>query len=138
MSLMSMLRRAFGPSNDYWYSPVSIPSSSGVPVSEQTALKYLTVFSCVSLIAGDIARLPLNLYTRRKDGGKDLITDHHLYDILHNAPNEETTSFNFRETMQGHLLLWGNAFSGIERDYNGKIKALWQFFAIFLKTRNIN
>ena len=127
MSLFSRLRRAFGSSNDYWYSPVSIPSSSGVRISEQSALKYLTVFSCVSLIAGDIARLPLNLYKRRKDGGKDIITDHDLYDLLHNAPNSETNSFGFRETLQGHLLLWGNAFSFIERANNGKIKALWQF-----------
>jgi HK97 family phage portal protein len=72
-----------------------------------------------------LARLPLNLYKRRKDGGKDLITDHSLFDLLHNIPNPETTSFNWREASQGHLLLWGNSYSYIERDKSGKIKGLW-------------
>jgi len=101
-------------------------TATGIKVSEKTALKYLTVFSCITLIAGDIARLPLNLYRKRKDGGKDLVTDHKLYDLLHNAPNPDTTSFNFRETLQGHLLLWGNAYSFIERDKTNKVKSLWQ------------
>lgn len=123
--LPKFVSREYAPSNDYWYHPVSIPTSSGVPVSEKEAMKYLTVFACVSLISGDIGRLPLNLYKRRKDGGKDLITDHRLYDLLHNAPNPEMTSFNWREMSQGHLLLWGNHFSYIEKDKSGKIIALW-------------
>ena len=107
--------RKYGPSDDYWYNPVMFPSSAGIPVDEKTALKYLTVFACVTLISGDVGRLPLNLYRRRKSGGKDLITDHKLYDLLHNAPNKDMTSFNWRETAQGHLLLWGNQYNFIER-----------------------
>ena len=61
--------RKYGPGNDYWYQPVLIPTSSGVPVSEKDALKYLTVYGCVSLISGDVAKLPLNMYRKRKDGG---------------------------------------------------------------------
>src|SRR5210317_211411 len=128
MSIWSRIRRAFGPSDDFWYSPVGFPSSAGVRVSEKTALQYLTLYACVSLISGDLARLPLNLYRRRPDGGKDLVTEHKLFDLLHNVPNPETTSFNWRETLQGHLLLWGNSYSFIERmsGNGGKIKALWQ------------
>ena len=120
--------RAKSPSDDFWYHPAGYgaPTSAGVRVDEKTALKYLTLFSCVSLIAGDIARLPLNLYKKRTDGGKDTITDHRLYDLLHNAPNPETTSFNYREALQGHLLLWGNGYSQIERAPNGRVIALWQ------------
>lgn len=128
MSLFPTFKRAnYPPDHDYWYHPVGVTTSAGVPVSEKTAMKYLTVSSCVSLIAGDLARLPLNLYRKRADGGKDLVSDHKLYDLLHNAPNSETTSFNFRETLQGHLLLWGNSYAYIERErIGGKIKALWQ------------
>ena len=128
MSIWSRIRRAFGPSDDFWYSPVGFPSSTGVRVSEKTALQYLTLYACVSLISGDLARLPLNLYRRRPDGGKDLVTEHKLFDLLHNVPNPETTSFNWRETLQSHLLLWGNSYCFIERmsGNGGKIKALWQ------------
>lgn len=120
-------KKSYAPGDDYWYYPVGQPTAAGVRVDEQTAIKYLAVYSCVTLIAGDIGRLPLNLYRKRADGGKDIVTDHHLYDLLHNAPNEDTTSFNWRETLQGHLLLWGNSYAFIERErIGGKIKALWQ------------
>ena len=119
--------RSYAPDDDYWYNPVGFTSGAGVKVSEKTALKYLTVTACVKLIASDIAKLPLNLYRKRKDGGKDLVTDHKLYDILHNAPNNETTSFNWRESQQGHALLWGNSYSFIDREkISGAVKALWQ------------
>ena len=115
-----------GPGNDYWYNRVQWPTVSGISVDEKTALKYLTVFACQTLIAGDVARLPLNLYRKRQDGGKDLITDHRLYDLLHNAPNLEMTSFNWREAAQAHLLGWGNHYSFIEREgVSGAIRALW-------------
>ena len=94
MPLLPTFKRAKAPSDDYWYYPVGVQNAAGVPVDEHTAIKYLTVSSCVSLIAGDIGRLPLNLYRKRADGGKDLVTDHKLYDLLHNAPNQSTTSFS--------------------------------------------
>lgn len=114
------------PDDDFWYSYPGQDTQAGVKVSEKTALTYLTVFACVSLIAGDLARLPLILYKRRKDNGKERATDHPLYDILHNIANTETTSFNWREAGQVHCLLWGNHFSFIERTKLGKIKGLWQ------------
>ena len=112
--------------NDFWHSYPGQDTKAGVKVSEKTAITYLTVFACVSLIAGDLARLPLILYRKRKDDGKDRATDHPLYDILHNVANTETTSFNWREAGQTHCLLWGNHFSFIERTKLGKIKGLWQ------------
>ncbi|MCP4568398.1 MAG: phage portal protein [FCB group bacterium] len=117
--------RKYGPSNDYWYNPVVSPTGSGVLVSEKDAAKYLTVFACTSLISGDVGRLPLNLYRKRKGGGKDAVTDHKMYDVLHNAPNPDMSSFLYRETSQGHLLYWGNHYSSIERDNAGNIIALW-------------
>ena len=126
MSLFPRFKRSIDPTDDYWYYPVGATTATGVKVSEKTALKYLTVTACVSLISSDIAKLPLNLYRKRADGGKDLVTDHKLYDLLHNAPNPDTTSFNWREALQGHLLLWGNSFAFIDRDKSGRIKALWQ------------
>jgi len=101
--------------DDFWFDVTGGSTKAGVPVNEKTALKYLTVFACVSLIAGDIARLPLILYRKMPDESKKRIFDHPLADILHNAPNKNTTSFHFREAAQNHLLLWGNTFSIIRR-----------------------
>ena len=119
-------RRTYGDSDDFWYTPIAPVSEAGVKVDEITAFKYLTVFACVSLIAGDVARLPLILYRRLPGGGKERVTEHPLYDILHTAPNPETTSYNYRETGLTHNLLWGNHYSLIERSKAGNIMALWQ------------
>lgn len=123
----SLVRRQFtyGPSNDFWYYMPPRSTSAGIAISEVDALKYLTVFACTSLISGDVARLPLNMYRKRKDGGKDLVTDTLQYDLLHNAPNEDMSSSNWREASQSHLLLWGNHYDMIERDKMGRIIALW-------------
>ena len=58
-------KQSYDPDDDYWYYPVGMPTTAGIRIDEQTAIKYLTVYSCVSLIAGDLARLPLNLYRKR-------------------------------------------------------------------------
>ena len=113
--------------DDFWYNAIGGSTKSGVSINEESALKYLTVFACVSLISGDIARLPLKLYRRNPDESKTRILDHPLSDILHNAPNKDTTSFHFREAAQNHLLLWGNTFSEIKRaSYSGNIIGLEQ------------
>jgi len=124
--LISRLFRSKPPTDDYWYTPFAPSTSAGVKVSEATAIKYLTVYACVSLIAGDVARLPLILYRRLPGGGKERVTDHPLYDILHTAPNPETTSYHYRESALAHDLLWGNHYAQIERNRLGKIMALWQ------------
>jgi HK97 family phage portal protein len=94
-------------------------------VTEQTALNYAPFWAAVSLIAGDVASLPLILYKRRPDGGKERLVANPLYRMLHDAPNPEMTSMSFRETMQAHVLTWGNAYAEIERDGQGRPFALW-------------
>lgn len=130
MNLISQVKKFFsrsmpGADNDFWYNKIGSSTTAGVRVSEENALKYLTVYACVSLIAADLARLPLILYRRRGEG-KERAYNHPLYDILHNAPNEETDSFHWREAGQAHCLLWGNHYSQIERNNAGNVKGLWQ------------
>ncbi len=100
-------------------------AASGVVVNEQTALQATAVFACVKILAETVASLPLPVYRRLPGGGKERATDHYLYPILHDQPNPEMTSFEFRETLMGHLALWGNAYAEIERDGAGRVVALW-------------
>lgn len=126
-TLSNYLTRAAKPSawDDYWYSPVAIPSITGVNVDESEALKYVTVWACVRLISETIASLPLHVYRKMKDGGKEKATDHPLYELLHHKPNPEMTAFQWREVGLGHLLLWGNWYSQIEENRKGDPIALW-------------
>jgi HK97 family phage portal protein len=100
-------------------------NNTGVPVTEYSALNYSALWAAVARIAGDVASLPLILYKREKDGGKSRFTDHPTYALLHDQPNPEMTSMVFRETLQAHLLTWGNAYAEIEWRGNGRPAALW-------------
>ena len=102
----------------------SSPTLSGARIGPESAMRISTVYACVRIISEDIASSPLHLY-RRLERGKERATEHPLYWLLHNAPNRYMTTMQWRETMQGHLLLRGNAYSEIERDGLGRITALW-------------
>jgi HK97 family phage portal protein len=105
-----------------WANP---PVSSGVSVNEDTALNYSAVWAAVSLISSQVASLPLILYRRLEDGGKERLTGHPTYRLLHDQPNPEMSSMVFRETLQAHVLTWGNAYAEIEWRGDGRPSALW-------------
>lgn len=88
-------------------------ASSGVRVSEQTALGWTALFSGVRFLSETLASLPLQVYERLRPRGKKLRADLGLYRLLHDAPNPEQTSFEFRDLMQTHVVLWGNAYAHI-------------------------
>jgi phage portal protein BeeE len=73
---------------------------TGPTVNEQTALTYLAVYSCVSLIAETISALPLITY-RREGKSRVRATDLDLYRVLHDEFNPRMSSPVARETMTG-------------------------------------
>jgi len=99
-------------------------TTSGKPVNERTAMQTTAVYSCVRILAEAIASLPIHLY-KYSDTGKERVYNHSLYRILHDEPNPEMTSFVFRETLMSHLLIWGNAYAQIIRDYAGRVVGLY-------------
>ncbi len=91
------------------------PSASGVAVTPESALRCTTVYASVKVLAESVAQLPLHLYRRTEDGGKERATDHPLAEILHDQANDWTSSADFRLTMQTALCLYGNAYAFINR-----------------------
>ena len=115
------------PQNSSWGSTYSFffgTSTSGKTVNERTAMQTTAVYACVRILAETIASLPLHTY-RYTTSGKEKAIDHSLYYLLHSEPNPEMTSFVFRETLMGHLLLWGNAYAQIVRDGRGRVVAIY-------------
>ena len=100
-------------------------SSSGKVVTERSAMQMTAVYACVRILSEAIAGLPLHMYRYKEDGGKEKALDHPLYQLLHDEPNPEMSSFVFRETLMTHLLLWGNAYAQIIRNGKGEIVALY-------------
>jgi HK97 family phage portal protein len=101
----------------------SAPSRSGAVVDEKTALYNTAVMACVRVLAETIATLPLHIY--RQDGQNKEVDRTHPVALLLGQPNPEMDAVQFRETMMGHVLSWGNAYAEIERDGAGRPVRLW-------------
>lgn len=84
----------------------SFPSPySAVEVSPDTAMTIATVYACVRAISEDIGSVPLQIYQRTSDGGKSVATNHPLYELLHDQPNDYQTAMEFREMMTAFAML---------------------------------
>ncbi len=100
-------------------------STSGKAVNERTAMQMTAVYACVRVLSEAVAGLPLHVYRYREDGSREKALKHPLYRLLHDEPNPEMSSFNFRETLMGHLLLYGNAYAQIIRNGRGEVVGLY-------------
>ena len=100
-------------------------TSAGQYVNERTAMQSAAVYACVKILSESIASLPLHVYRNKPDGDRIRAPDHPLYRLLHDAPNDEMSSFTFRETLMTHLLLYGNGFAQIIRNGRGYVTALY-------------
>lgn len=108
-------RAEYGPGDDYWYTPVGgIDTESGESVGPDLALQTSAVYACVRLVSEDVGTLPVNLYRRLQPRGKERATDHPLYGVIHDRPNEWQTAPEFWQLMQAHVELRGNAYAYIQ------------------------
>ena len=93
-------------------------------VSPDSALRLAAVYACVRVLSETMASLPLVVYRARTDGGKDRVTDHWLYRLLAKRPNRFQNPFEWREMLQGHLALRGNAYNQIITNPRGEVTEL--------------
>jgi HK97 family phage portal protein len=107
-----------------WYQHLGYQTATGLRVSPESAMRVAAVFACVRVISETLASLPLHIYRRLPDGGKERALNHPLYKILHDTPNDWQTSYEFMEMMEGHLELRGNAFARIVSGTDGAIEQL--------------
>lgn len=80
------------------------------------AVTNATVFSCISRISGDVARLPLRL-EQKLAGRNAWIEAEKQFPILL-KPNQHQTGYEFRERLMIQLLRYGNAYIKLERKNN--------------------
>jgi HK97 family phage portal protein len=112
-----------GPFDDFWYSPIAGATAAGVRVNDDTAMRLATLYACVNVIAQDIAKVPLLMYRRLDNDGRERVRDHPLVKLLR-APAPGMTSIDWKERLQAHQLLRGNAYCEKRYDYSGNWTAL--------------
>ncbi len=122
MGLMGRVERSAlranmpGPLDDFWYQNVGGQVTyAGLPVSPDVAMRVSVVHACVEVMSMTLASLPLCLYRRLGDTGREKAKDHELYPILAYRPNSWQTRFEFIEYLVRNLYLRAGGFA--EKDF---------------------
>lgn len=102
-----------------WW-PSGTTASSGVTVSQDTAMRMTAVYACVRLLSDSVAGLPLQKFAKVKDERRMVDADPWL-----KKPNREYTRYRFWQEMMTGLLLDGNAFGRMMRTSSGSVGAIW-------------
>lgn len=84
-------------------------SEAGVSVTPETALRVATVYSCVALVAGAIASLPVGIYER--SGMDRRPVDHDYWWFLNEQANDEMSSATAWEMVVAGKLFYGDGFA---------------------------
>ncbi len=114
-SLNSFLINLFGADN----------TDAGENITSETAIKTSTVYACIKILSNHIAMLPCQLYQLDKTGKRVRDKKHKVSKLLENRPNPYMTPFEFKQTMESHRQLYGNAYAEIEWGKDGYPKNLW-------------
>ena len=91
-------------------------TDAGISITPHTALTIAAVHQAVNVLSNDVAKLPLHIYRRLADDGRERDRLHPASYLLRHKPNADMTAFTLKKTLMQHCLLWGNAYCAIFRD----------------------
>jgi HK97 family phage portal protein len=130
---MGLLAKIFGIekrgevfTDPYWANFAAM-RGPGMPSPDNVLSNLAVAARCVALRSEILASVPLFLFRRTPDGGRERADDNPLYDVLHSIANPLQSAFEAREYMVRALDLFGNAFARIERNARGQVTALHPF-----------
>lgn len=98
-------------------------SSTGMVVTTDTALGVSAVWAAVNFMSGTLASFPLHVY-RRSGDNRTKVNDN-LARVLHDAVNDELSSFDWRKRFFVEVFTNGRGLTFIERNKLGKVINLW-------------
>lgn len=90
-------------------------SFAGPAVTAESSMRTAAVYSCVRLITGAIASLPLPVYQRDEKGDRQQVDGHPYDDLLNLSPNVIMTAAVFWKYMVAAELLGGDQIAIIGR-----------------------
>lgn len=86
-------------------------------ITNDRAMRVAAVFACVRIIAGAIASLPVNVYKRTDDGGRERPNPEHAYWwLLNEQPSAMWTSALAWEYIITSMIFCGDAYLWIRRN----------------------
>ncbi|MFN0055971.1 MAG: phage portal protein, partial [Planctomycetales bacterium] len=111
------------PSSDFWFTDLTAATAS-IPVTDAVAMTYSAVWSATRLLSSTIGDLPLDLYRRLPDGGREVALKDRREYLVHDRPNDEMTAMLFRCQASQQQVNAGNCYSLIEQDSLGNVTGL--------------
>lgn len=102
------------------YSPLT---KAGTIITPDRAMTISAVWRCIQYLCQAVGKLPWRVM--KKTGTNSEIQIRHPVDwLLNKRPSSEWSSLQFRETLLGWALRWGNGYAEIERSVDGRPFAL--------------
>jgi HK97 family phage portal protein len=88
---------------------------------------YAPLFQAVSMISGDVAKLPLSII-QKSNKKRTVLESHPVQQLLnrHGMANIEVSSYKFLRRFVACGLLWGNSYAYIDRTPTGKVLGFYQ------------
>lgn len=96
-------------------------SDAGVRVSTRSGLTLAALWRGLNLLGDYVGKLPLIVYRRTGESGKERAVLHPAYRLLKHKPNREVVIFHFLKSMMAQVL-WtgrGNAYAYVTRNGRG-------------------
>lgn len=128
LGLDRALLRPLSPGRDGWFPIVREPYTGAWQRNDEirpdSVLSYFALFSCVTLIASDIAKLGLRLVQQTADGIWEPIEAAAFSPVLR-KPNEFQNRIKFIEQWLTSKLVHGNAYVLKRRDARGVVMGLY-------------
>jgi HK97 family phage portal protein len=107
----------------YWANWVAL-RGPGMPSPDNVLSNLAVAARCVALRSEILASVPLHLYRRTPDGGRERADDNPLYGVLHDIANATQSAFEAREYLVRCLDLWGNAYARVAHNARGQVVEL--------------
>lgn len=97
---------------------------SGVKVNRKTAWYVPAVWQLGSMISGDLAKLPCDVYKRIDEDTREIDKYHACWYLLRHKPNDEEHAFYFKRDLFLSALFLGAGYAHISRNGRGEPEAL--------------
>jgi HK97 family phage portal protein len=106
----------------------SVGSAAGETVTPRKALAIPALYQAVSMISGDVAKIPMGVWRRLPDDtGREIARGHHAFRHVNliGMANPEINAFKFWRRLMVHALLWGNGYAWIDKNGRGEVLGLY-------------
>ena len=133
MSVFSWLGKAIGLQNHkFFVDYYGALNNTGQTVTTNSALSVAAAWACIRLLSESVGIMPLGVYRKNANGGRDSLPEHPAYRLIHNKPNDSMTADEIWQAVAGSLATEGNALL-FPLKYRGDVTALE-----FIPWRDVN